>query len=67
MQRINIRLDTINEVHSHCTIFMNGANCGKLTFRLHEYRHFVECIMLGSQQLNTISRELISTVELTNA
>lgn len=56
IHRINIRLDRADSQHTHCTLFMNGASCGKLIFRNEEYEVFVKCITLGAISFNQCAK-----------
>lgn len=51
-QTVNLRVDYVNDQHVHCSLFMNGVNCGKLIFRTGEYQIFTAAIGLGCKQTN---------------
>ena len=47
---VNLRVDSANNEHIHCTLFMNGASCGTLCFRVGEYQLFTTALLMGAQQ-----------------
>ena len=47
MFRINLRCDSVQGDHVRCTLFMNGAKCGDLVFRIGEYQIFGAALGLG--------------------
>jgi hypothetical protein len=51
MMKFNLRVDESNTTHVHCTLFTDGANCGRLTFRQEEYGPFARTLLMGSLRM----------------
>lgn len=49
MHTVNLRVDSINDRHVHATLFMNGANLGKLVFTIGEYQIFSSVLLMGTK------------------
>lgn len=58
---INLRMDAQDPQHTHCTLFMNGGNCGTLTFRNTEYEVFAKVISLGGVSFNQCQTDRVTT------
>jgi hypothetical protein len=43
------RVDRVEGDHVHCTLFMNGASCGNLCFRVGEYQVFGAALLMGAE------------------
>jgi hypothetical protein len=48
--RVNLRVESVDGEHVFCTLFMNGANCGRLVLRIGEYQILAAALLLGSVQ-----------------
>lgn len=51
-QTVNLRVDSANSMHVHCSLFMNGALCGYLTFRVGDYQIFAALLGIGADHTN---------------
>ncbi len=48
-QKVNLRVDSVNDTHVHTTLFMNGAMCGSLVFCIGEYQIFAAALGIGAE------------------
>ena len=48
--KLNLRVDAVGGEHVHCTLFMNGGNCGTLCFRVGEYQLFGAALLMGADK-----------------
>ena len=51
-QRLLLRVTHVNDEHVRCSLFMNGALCGQLCFRVGEYQIFGAALGLGAERTN---------------
>jgi len=48
-QTVNLHVTFVGGEHVRCSLFMNGALCGRLTFRIGEYQIFGAALLMGSR------------------
>ena len=58
--KFHIRFDAVNLIHSRFTVFVDGANCGRLCMRSDEAERFVSTLAHGA----TGGDEFSSTVSM---
>lgn len=46
-QTLNLRVDSVDDEHVYCTLFINDAMLGTLTFYVGEYQIFATTLLLG--------------------
>jgi len=49
--RLRLRLDRSTGTHMFCSVFMNGALCGRLTFTREEYSTFLQALSFAARHL----------------
>jgi len=49
--KLNLKVDKVEGIHVYCSLFMNSVLCGKLTFRINEYRDFGGALLIGAQRM----------------
>ena len=50
VEKVTLRVDRANPSHVHCTLFMDGANCGSLVLKPEECE-FLRSTLLATDRL----------------
>ena len=49
MQKVNLKVTSVNDRHVFATLFMNGVSLGHLVFDHGEYQIFATALLMGAE------------------
>lgn len=59
--KVHLRADSADGTHTKFTVFMNGANCGKLCMREEEAVFFHQLVMCSTWPSKTFNDEVVAS------
>lgn len=48
--KFHLRVDNANTMYIRPTVFIDGANCGRLTMKVREYERFSRLLLMGGMK-----------------